>query len=236
MRSRGTGLRASGWRSRGAQSVERSPDDRWRLRIDPSVAERLTQRRIEIGKALTARGSTWPTVAGDHAGVWGRSKRPRDDPEQSWKDKHAADLFAYERLMQRVIAQNALIWQTPSLGLAAQAFLLTTSLSARTGQLPRALASGLGVVLALMTMQLMAKHRFLMHLDREKMREIEARVEGLTNLSEHHRGTEIDKRVHVFWTTKQRSFNLWQVSLGCLLLLNSAIFVLTFARPVLFSG
>jgi hypothetical protein len=31
--------------------------------------------------------------------------------------------------MQRLIAQNAMLWSTPSLGLAAQAFLLTTSLN-----------------------------------------------------------------------------------------------------------
>ena len=37
--------------------------------------------------------------------------------------------FAYERVMQRLIAQNAMLWSTPSLGLAAQACLLTTSLN-----------------------------------------------------------------------------------------------------------
>jgi hypothetical protein len=54
------------------------------------------------------------------------------ETDRGWKDRHAKELFEYERLMQRVLAQNALVWQTPSLGLAAQAFVLTTSLNGRT--------------------------------------------------------------------------------------------------------
>ncbi len=60
-------------------------------------------------------------------------------------------------------------WQTPSLALTAQAFLLATALDGETARLSRILSSALGMVLAVMAMQLMGKYRFLFHLDKAKM-------------------------------------------------------------------
>ncbi len=90
-------------------------------------------------------------------------------------------------------------------------------------------------MLALMTMQLMAKHRYLLRLDRANMQEIEERVEGLPNLVLHHVGTDVDKAVHASWATKRPSVGIWQAGLLCFLLLNIAILVLALVQPELFT-
>lgn len=51
------------------------------------------------------------------------------------------------------------MWQTPALGLTAQAFLLTLALGGEISDLGRAVAAGLAAALAINTVQLMAKHR-----------------------------------------------------------------------------
>ncbi|GAB3316145.1 hypothetical protein GCM10027451_32540 [Geodermatophilus aquaeductus] len=152
------------------------------------------------------------------------------ETHRSWKDQHAKELFEYERLMQRVLAQNALVWQTPSLGLAAQAFVLTTSLNGRTDTVPRCLASVLGVLLALMTMQLMAKHRYLLQLDQARMRQIETAV-GIDNLADHHRETPVDDLVDKRFYTRIRSSQVWQVGLFTLMLVHVAVLVLALVAP-----
>jgi hypothetical protein len=52
-----------------------------------------------------------------------------------------------------------MMWQTPALGLTAQAFLLTLALGGQMASLGRAVAAVLAGAIAVMTMQLMAKHR-----------------------------------------------------------------------------
>jgi hypothetical protein len=51
------------------------------------------------------------------------------------------------------------VWQVPVLSLTAQAFLFTIALSGGNSQLARLMSSGLAFVAALLSMQIMSRHR-----------------------------------------------------------------------------
>ncbi|MDQ0865719.1 hypothetical protein QF036_003300 [Arthrobacter globiformis] len=99
-----------------------------------------------------------------------------------WANQNAKDLFTYEMLLQRELEQDAMLWQTPTIALTAQAFLLTIALNPTSPAFATYLAAGLGLVVALLSMQLMAKHRFLNLMDRAHLHALEARL-GIQHLS-----------------------------------------------------
>jgi hypothetical protein len=91
------------------------------------------------------------------------ARRHAESPEDG---RLTRQLFAYEMLAVRRNQLDSMPWQAPALALTAQAFLLTIALSGNSiSVFPRELASGLGLVVASMSMQLMAKHRHLTELD-----------------------------------------------------------------------
>ena len=71
------------------------------------------------------------------------------------------DESQYQILNARRDSFNALIWQTPVLGLTAQAFLFIIILSENVTELGRSIAAILAAASALMSMQLLGKHRFM---------------------------------------------------------------------------
>src|ERR1035438_162519 len=69
------------------------------------------------------------------------------------------DLPVYQAVAARRMQWDALLWQVPSLSLAAQAFLLTIALGSDASRTARLLASGLGVAAALLSLHLLIRHR-----------------------------------------------------------------------------
>jgi hypothetical protein len=69
------------------------------------------------------------------------------------------DLPVYQVVAARRMQWDALLWQVPSLSLAAQAFLLTLAFGPDTSRTSRLLASGLAVVAALLSLHLLTRHR-----------------------------------------------------------------------------
>jgi hypothetical protein len=98
---------------------------------------------------------------------------------EGWKDKNARELFAYERLMARGLQTNSMQWQVPSLALAAQAFLLTIALREDIAPLAATIVCLVGLLITVMAMQLMARHRWYFHLDRLDMRDLEKALDLL---------------------------------------------------------
>ena len=143
-------------------------------------------------------------------------RRRRAAPEilaSSWADEHAKEAFTYELLMMRELEQDSMLWQTPALAMTAQAFLLTVAFDSGASVVARAVTAGLGVVVAFLSMQLMAKHRFLEELDREKMREFESAL-GIAPLAKrewaYRDGRYIQtKPVESRWA-KHSSYKVWQ--------------------------
>jgi hypothetical protein len=71
-------------------------------------------------------------------------------------DPHQA---VYQAVVARRMQLDSLLWQVPVLSLTAQAFLFTIALGTDTSKLSRILAAFLSMVVALLCVSLMARHR-----------------------------------------------------------------------------
>lgn len=74
-------------------------------------------------------------------------------------------LKIWEVIAARRVSYHSAVWQTPALSLTAQAFLLTIALGADTAALSRILAAGVALLAAVVTMQLLVRHRKMELLD-----------------------------------------------------------------------
>lgn len=68
-------------------------------------------------------------------------------------------LVVWSTIASRRSSYDAMLWQTPALGLTAQAFLLTLALGPGTSALGRFVSAGLSLALSFMVIQLLVKHR-----------------------------------------------------------------------------
>ncbi|MFF5176792.1 hypothetical protein ACFY2Q_02015 [Micromonospora sp. NPDC000316] len=87
---------------------------------------------------------------------------PGQSPSQA-EDQVSAEVLmaAYAVVGARRTSLDTMMWQVPALATAAQAFLLTTALQQGGSPAAQAVAAILGVILAALSAQLMAKHRHL---------------------------------------------------------------------------
>jgi hypothetical protein len=178
---------------------------------------------------------------------FGRRRMLPAAPELENKER-SLQLAAYEMILLRQLDQDQMQWQTPGLALTAQAFLLTIAIGAGTSQFARLMASGLGVVVAGLSMQLMAKHRWLEQLDAIQLQALE-RALGLPEISVRGWGFGDVKptgswrrRVQreylltspkTSWVRRTRSYVLWQLGLGLFAAVNVTVAFITVLRPSL---
>jgi hypothetical protein len=66
----------------------------------------------------------------------------------------------YQTLASRRQSYDTLMWQVPALSLSGQAFLFTIALGSGSSTAARIIASLLAFIIAVISMQLMSKHRF----------------------------------------------------------------------------
>jgi hypothetical protein len=139
----------------------------------------------------------------------------------------------YSVIAQRRTAFDTLIWQVPSLGLAAQAFLLTIAFGAGTSDVARCIAGALSSVVALVAIQTMLKHRLNEITDSIILREMELSLGiGIGRGTAPH-DPPLDRarasgnpRVDDF-PTRWRSVTLWIISLLCFATAGAVAIVLT---------
>ncbi|GAA1109917.1 hypothetical protein [Arthrobacter flavus] len=172
-------------------------------------------------------------------------------PAQTDADKQRANnLLMYEALLLREVEKDSLLWQAPSLALTAQAFLLTIALGQNVEPAAVLISASLGLIIALLSMQLMARHRLLTHLDRTLMHYLEDQL-GIHHLSNRAyfyqnglldkksaeprhedgeyripiwlNGHEAPKRVN--WFSAQKSFYIWFWGLASFGLVNLGIII-----------
>ncbi|MCF4121847.1 NUDIX hydrolase family protein [Antribacter sp. KLBMP9083] len=93
--------------------------------------------------------------------------------EPGWREEQAV----YSAVNDRHVSSNGLMWQTPVLAMTAMAFLLTIALGGGA-EWRRALAAALSAVVAVASVQLMARHSSLELRDAELLWEME-RVHGM---------------------------------------------------------
>jgi hypothetical protein len=163
-----------------------------------------------------------------------RRRRPTVELEGAWAGDHAKDLFTYEMLLLREMEQDAMLWQTPTIALTAQAFLLTIALNPGSPFFATCLASALGMLVAVLSMQLMARHRFLNEMDRSHLHYLEERV-GIDHIS-NREYFFVDGKYRVpGWLqgrrtpeapdllARQKSFRIWMFGMGMFAAVNFAI-------------
>jgi len=141
---------------------------------------------------------------------------------QGWKDEYARELFAYERLMARSIQTNSMQWQAPSLALAAQAFLLTIALRDDTNPWSTTIVCLVGLVITVMALQLMARHRYYFHLDQKDMQALEETV-GMMRISERRCQQTRHPSARPAWLGNVQSFRVWQVGFLLIALIDVGI-------------
>lgn len=90
---------------------------------------------------------------------------------------------AYEVIAQRRLGYDQMAWQTPALSFTAQAFLFSIALGADTSPEARLLASLLALAVALLSIQLLAKHHHMELIDSVILENIEKKL-GLTEALE----------------------------------------------------
>lgn len=90
-------------------------------------------------------------------------------------------VIVWQTLASRRAGYDTMMWQTPALGMTAQAFLFTLALNQDSTRWARLIAASLSLALSLMVVQLMAKHRRHEALDSLLLRKVEARL-GLKSL------------------------------------------------------
>lgn len=134
------------------------------------------------------------------------------------------------------------MWQTPALGMTAQAFLFTLALSHDSSRWARLIAAFLSLSLSLMVMQLMAKHRKHEMLDSLLLDRFEAQsaIPALLGVAPHGSPTlrPSNDQIRVlrrlrrstpgprgFW--EMSSYELWMVGLA--LFAGLALAILLFA-------
>jgi hypothetical protein len=166
--------------------------------------------------------------------IFGQRRRPAAaprHPDSPADGRLTRQLFAYEMLAVRRNQQDSMLWQSPALALTAQAFLLTIALGGNSiSVFPRALAAGLGLVVACMSMQLMAKHRHLTELDNAWLAAMEQEI-GLAPVAARGVGAGVGPRRSL--ARRVRSYVVWQAGLALFGLTNMAILLITVIRPSL---
>jgi hypothetical protein len=147
----------------------------------------------------------------------------------------------YGAVSSRRTAFDTLMWQVPALGLAAQAFLLTIAFGTSSSDTARCVAGGLSVVVALVAIQTMLKHRANEKTDTLILEKIELAM-GIrlgTNSSPHHspasRGRAVDNDLIDGRLARRRSVSLWVTSLLCFAGAGVAAIVLTLVSPTILS-
>lgn len=117
----------------------------------------------------------------------------------------------YQIICNRRQSFDNLVWQTPPLATAAQAFLLAASFSADTVKTNSVILAMFSAIVGLASVQLMAKHRHGEIEDAECLSRFEADhvAEGYSVLHGKSRKTFLQSN----FLTRRSSFRIWMVVL-----------------------
>lgn len=145
----------------------------------------------------------------------------RRERERQREREREGGLLAYEMLTLRELEHDRLMWEAPSLALTAQAFLFIITLNPALPPYIRATSAGLGAVILLMAMQLMAKNRHLSQLERDRLSALEDEL-SLPPTARHRWDVNSEgARDHPGNVIVRRSsYRLWQVGLLIVLAVN----------------
>jgi hypothetical protein len=119
----------------------------------------------------------------------------------------------YQSLTTRRVGYEALMWQVPALSLTAQAFLFTIALSADSRPEARLTAATLSFIVAVLSLHLLAKHRFHEELDAKLVEKLERdlALDSTLGFVPHApprvRAKAVDMRSN--WFLRRSSYHIW---------------------------
>jgi ADP-ribose pyrophosphatase YjhB (NUDIX family) len=138
-------------------------------------------------------------------------------------DVWAKDDVIYSALASREASRDQMLWQTPALAMTGMAFLLTIALGDSGPNWARAMAAGLSVVVAIMSMQLMARLSMLAIQDADLLWDIE-RSSGMRPIHQYAPTAGSGRKIGVIATkavakysgylAQFRSRYVWMLGLG----------------------
>ena len=148
----------------------------------------------------------------------------------------------YEAVSNRRLTFDSMMWQVPVLSLTAQAFLLTIALGADTSQYARSVSAGLACVTAVMSLQLMAKHRYHEILDAKMLERLEKKLiaasldqhapEATAHSSPRRRAQDLESEPNLL--VKLSSYRVWLLGMSLFALVDAITLVFAVAHPEVF--
>ena len=147
-------------------------------------------------------------------------------------------LGAYAAVTARRTSFDTMMWQVPALAMTAQAFLLTIALGNGSARISREIAAVLAMFLSIMSMQLMAKHRFLENVDNQLSERLEHSLGVAGGAGTVPHGT-IPVRagglaLRLPWWIRLSSYRLWLGGLALFAVADGMTGVLAAVHPTLF--
>ncbi|MEU8184900.1 hypothetical protein AB0B85_12085 [Micromonospora sp. NPDC049044] len=146
------------------------------------------------------------------ASGWDHGAMTPGPPATQAEDQVSEEVLmaAYAVVGARRTSLDTMMWQVPALATAAQAFLLTIALQAGGSTPAQAVSAVLGAILALLSAQLMAKHRHLEMSDSRLAERIERQL-GLAQGLEvpPHAAGRLRLGDHQPWWIRLSSYRLW---------------------------
>lgn len=140
----------------------------------------------------------------------------------------------YQALAARRTAYDTLMWQVPALSLSGQAFLFTIALGPGSSPAARLASALLAFILAVISMQLMSKHRYHEELNSRLLEAFEREM-GLTTLMglAFHSPRELRARfpVKANGFTRRSSYRIWMFGLGLFAAASIGVMVATLTFP-----
>ncbi|MGP3924768.1 hypothetical protein [Streptomyces sp. 8N616] len=125
----------------------------------------------------------------------------------------ADDTVVYQAVAARRMQWDALLWQVPALSLTAQAFLFTIALGPESSRYARVIASALAIVMSVLSLHLMARHRQAEITDAHWLADYERRRFG----DPVHGPMWAQRRNQTptaRWLTRYRGFSVWMTGLS----------------------
>jgi len=165
---------------------------------------------------------------------------PIDKQSQGKKDTVDPDptiiASVYQAIASRRLGYDNSMWQTPVLSFTAQAFLFTIALSA-SNNVARLIAATLALVIALISLQLMSKHRYHEMIDARLLEALENSMDlkKVFRCLPHERPMYRAEQVGVSpqWFQRLSSYRVWMAGLAVFAIASASIIIVTFINPAL---
>jgi hypothetical protein len=139
-------------------------------------------------------------------------------------------LASYQVLANRRLAQDSLMWQTPALGLTAQAFLFNIALNSTSSRTARLISMFLALITSLLSMQLMSKHRNYETNDSKNLENFEAEHSfPMLHHSSALKSPSLFNQQRIFFSMS--SYRVWMAGLAMFAITAIFIIVITIAVP-----